>query len=68
MDVSLCPPLVAWQAGRKQVIERLQLERILKHPLALRDSADLQLNIDVLDSEGKIRARAGGRGEEVVDR
>ena len=24
-----------------------------KHPLALRDSGDLQLNIDLLDSEGK---------------
>lgn len=52
MDVSLCPPLVAWQAGRKQLIERLQLARILNIQ-ALRDSRDLQLNIDLLDSEGK---------------
>lgn len=52
-DGCLLMPPSGGVSGRMKACDREVTGKNFKHPLALRDSRDLQLNIDLLDSEGK---------------
>lgn len=61
------PPL--WWRGRRDEKQDREVTsgENFKHPLALGNPRDSQLNIDLLDSEGKIRAGTSWREVEMEE-